>query len=140
KAASGGGLNLHLVNAGAGVTVNGTTNWTGAGGRIYNATASALTVTVTGTLNSDFAFSSSGSNPNFIFAGGGTARLSSIANTGNLTFAGGTLVSSDLSSGAGNFGTLGTGTITLNTCLLVYDGSTATSAKPLTLMNGGAIQ
>jgi autotransporter-associated beta strand protein len=129
---------LHITY-GAGITVNqGTTNWNGGNGRIVNDTGSPTPITCFGQLNVGFALSSAGNNPNFVFSNG-AVRLSNTANTANITatnlcF----LESSDLSTnlGAGAFGTLGTGAITLNHGILLYDGQPATTAKPLTITGG----
>jgi autotransporter-associated beta strand protein len=136
---------LHITY-GAGITINaGTSNWNGGNGRVVNDTGSPTPIAInpSGTLNAGFALSNAGGNPNFAFngAGGGTVRLSNPGNTANITATNFCfLYSNDLSTnlGGGAFGTLGTGTVTLNVAYLAYDGPTATSAKPLTIAGGSA--
>jgi autotransporter-associated beta strand protein len=135
------------ITYGAGITINqGVTTWSGANGRIVNDTGSPTPINVGNYayngFNLGFALSSAGANPNFTLtsAGGGEVRLSNAGNTANITLTNSTfLYTNDLSTnvGSGAFGTLGTGTFTLNSSFLVYDGPTATSAKPLTLAGGG---
>jgi autotransporter-associated beta strand protein len=137
------GFRLHFKNAGAAFTVSNFATWTGIGtASIRNDTASALQITNnTGALfDLGMILSGSGGNPNFTLSG--NMRLSNTGNTGNITALSINLFTSDVSTnlGSGAFGTLGTGTITLSSSLLVYDGPTSTSAKPITLTNGGAIE
>src|SRR5207253_10048414 len=135
---------LHFTGASAGITLNYAypgANWIGSGSsRIQNDTASPLNINMNnGTLNVGIILSNAGTNPNFVFHGG-LIRLSNAGNTANITVNNlGQLYSNDLSTnvGAGAFGTLGAGTITLNNGYLVYDGPAATTAKPLTLAGPG---
>src|SRR5262249_7981561 len=136
---------LHFVNAGAGIAVTGgLATWTGANGHIQNDTAGPLSINITGSgfLNAGIALSAAGSNPNFSLNGNGM-RLSNTGSTANITVNSSFfLYTNDLSTnvGSGAFGTLGTGTFTLNHGLLIYDGPTATCAKPVTLAGvGGGI-
>jgi fibronectin-binding autotransporter adhesin len=132
---------LHLTNS-SGVTSNGSSTWIGAGtSRVQNDSGAAATITVNGVLDAGIALSGHGNNADFIKAGGGNMRLSNTGNTANLTVTAGYIFSNDLSTnvGSGAFGTLGTGTITLASAGLNYDGATATSAKPLTLTSYGVI-
>jgi autotransporter-associated beta strand protein len=131
---------LHILSAG--ITVNaGTGTWIGGGtSRILNDTAGPLPISVFagGILNAGIILSNGGANPEFTLTGGGAVRLINTGNTANMTVAL-TVYSNDLSTnvGAGAFGTLGTGTIALTgTGVLIYDGVTAASAKPLTLTGG----
>jgi autotransporter-associated beta strand protein len=133
---------LHVLSAG--ITVNpGTSTWIGDGtSRILNDTAGPLPISVFagGVLNAGIILSNGGANPEFTLSGGGAVRLMNTGNTANITVAL-TAYSNDLSTnvGSGAYGTLGTGTIALtSTGTLIYDGVTATSAKPLSLAGGVA--
>jgi autotransporter-associated beta strand protein len=134
---------LHVLSP-AGISINaGTSTWIGAGtSRILNDTAGHLPISVDpgGVLIAGIILSGAGAHPEFTLTGGGAMRLTNTGNTANITVAS-TLYTNDLSTnvGAGAFGTLGTGTIALTAAgVLIYDGPTATSAKPLTLTGGAA--
>ncbi|HEY1380555.1 MAG TPA: autotransporter-associated beta strand repeat-containing protein, partial [Gemmataceae bacterium] len=136
---------LHFAGAGAGVTVNpGVNDWVGDGAsRIQNDTNGPLTISLLGnsSLNVGVILSGGGSNPNFILSNG-IVRLSNTQNSANITASNfGEVITNDLSTdlGGGAFGTLGTGTFTLNGTTFRYDGQTATSAKPLALALYSAI-
>jgi fibronectin-binding autotransporter adhesin len=133
---------LHLTNS-AGVTINGSSTWTGSGtSRVQNDSGAAATITVYGFLDAGIILSNAGSNADFIKAGAGSMRMSNTGNTANLFVMDGFILSNDLSTnlGTGAFGTLGTGTITLSSGGLFYDGATATSSKPLTFTSYGRLQ
>jgi autotransporter-associated beta strand protein len=136
---------LHFVNAGAAITMSNVfpavSTWVGGGtSRVQNDTGGPLTINAsTGLLVAGIILSSSGTNRNFVIDKG-NVRLTNTGNTADITVTNqGSLYSNDLSTdvGSGKFGTLGTGTITLNTSSLTYDGPPATSAKPI-VMAGGA--
>jgi hypothetical protein len=131
-------------SAAVGISINANptpSTWIGGGtSRIQNDTAGPLTIaTTTGaTLNAGIILSNGGTNPNFTVTGGGSVRLANTGNTANITASGGTILSNDLSTdlGAGAFGTVGTGSFALtNASFLLYDGPTATTAKPMTIAN-----
>jgi autotransporter-associated beta strand protein len=139
---------LHFVNANLSVVIPAysTVNWIGAGtSRILNDTPGPLTVSLDNyaVLNEGVILSAAGANPNFTFSGNAltSVRLSNTGNTANITVESTQLFSSDLSTdvGHGAFGTLGTGTLTLEGGSLVYDGPTASCAKPVTLTVFGGV-
>src|SRR5205823_9752148 len=116
----------------AGITINPSATaatCTGANGKIQHDTGAPLTITVKSLLNAGFALASAGASP-IVFSSTNfsSVRLSNTGSTANITANGCYLYSNDLSTnlGAGAFGTLGTGKITLAGSYLLYDGPAAT--------------
>src|SRR6185369_8452427 len=119
---------LHFGGAAAGVTVNSNNVWVGTGAtRLQNDSAGPVTINVSPgaapsgiDLDADFALSNLGANPNFVKAGAGVLRLTSLANTANISLVDGILRVDDVTSGPSGFGALGSGTISLSKdCILV---------------------
>jgi autotransporter-associated beta strand protein len=148
------GFSLHFGGSPTGAYLFGSsTTWAGSNARIVNDTSGPLQINVNNTSNGQFynpglivgvALSGSGRNAEFDF-NGGVVRLSNTHNTASISPDGCFLLSNDLSTdiGAGAFGTLGTGAITLigfnggpgvAGAGLVYDGPTATCTKPLSIL------
>jgi autotransporter-associated beta strand protein len=141
---------LHFVNSGAGITLGaGVCNWLGNGHSfVVNDTNAPLPITevpvnnMGALFNVGISLSAGGSNPNFTLTSA-NFNLTSLGNTANITATLGSSISTnDLSTniGAGAFGTLGTGTITLNSSSVIYAGASAATDKPLTLSSNGGIQ
>jgi fibronectin-binding autotransporter adhesin len=134
---------IHLTTA-SGITFGPSatpSSWIGGGtSRVQNDTSAPVPITAAAgaMLNAGIILSNGGTNPNFTITGAGSVRLANTGNTANIAASGGTILSNDLSTnlGTGAYGTLGTGNFALtNASFLLYDGPTATTAKPITIAN-----
>ena len=140
------GVNLNLVNSGAGVTVQANSTWSSENGAITNATSSSIPINVSNGVTFTDGFFMNGSG--YTLIGGGTllanAGTSNGLSSAALTITSGTFRATDVSSNPSfsgpKLGEFGTGTFTLDGGTFSYGGSTSTTNKQINLTtNGGTV-
>ena len=127
-------FDLHFVNAGAGITVNGTSTWTSSSpnSRLVNDTSTTIDFAVAPGVMLTNGISLAGS-AGFRVTGGGTLYQSATtSSTAPLTVQQARLRVDSASA-------LGTGGLTLDGGTLQWSGATATVSNSLTLGTGGGI-
>jgi autotransporter-associated beta strand protein len=136
---NGFGLHLTAANGIFGFSFGATAMFVGGpNSAIYNDSGGPVPIDVVGfspangvDLDVSIPLSAGGANPTFLKTDFGTLRLTSLANTANITINGGNLRVDDISTNG--VGALGTGTISVTGGTLQYGGPTASSPKDLTV-------